>query len=104
VAGLAGGVAFALGTFVTFAQLGGSRRGEEGLLFDPDTLSEKVIGVWKQIEPLPRATRAVRGQSAISGASRLSGSANPPYARSVCGYVPENRASSTSRPKVGNTL
>jgi hypothetical protein len=53
-AGLAGGVAFALGTFVTFAQLGGSRRGEEGLLFNPDTQSAKVIAVWKQIEPLPR--------------------------------------------------
>jgi hypothetical protein len=37
VAGLAGGVAFVLGTFVTFAQLSGSRRGDEGLLFDPDT-------------------------------------------------------------------
>ena len=35
VAGLAGGVAFVLGTFVTFAQLSGSRRGDEGLLFDP---------------------------------------------------------------------
>jgi hypothetical protein len=53
-AGLAGGVAFALGTFLTFAQLGGSRRGEEGLLFDPDTQSQKVIAVWKQLEPLPR--------------------------------------------------
>lgn len=54
VAGIAGGAAFALGTFVTFAQLGGSRRGEEGLLFDPDTQSHKVIAVWKEIEPLPR--------------------------------------------------
>jgi hypothetical protein len=54
VAGLAGGVAFVLGTFVTFAQLAGSRRGEEGLLFDPDTQHEKVIAVWKQLEPLPR--------------------------------------------------
>jgi hypothetical protein len=53
-AGLAGGVAFVLGTFVTFAQLSGSRRGEEGLLFDPDTQSAKVIAVWKQLEPLPR--------------------------------------------------
>jgi hypothetical protein len=54
VAGLAGGLAFALGTVLTFAQLGGSRRGEQGLLFDPDTQSAKVIAVWKQIEPLPR--------------------------------------------------
>lgn len=54
VAGLAGGVAFALGTFLTFAQLGGSRRGEQGLLFDPDTQHPKVIAVWKEIEPLPR--------------------------------------------------
>ncbi len=53
-AGLAGGAAFVLGTFVTFAQLGGARRGEEGLLFDPDTQHAKVIAVWKQIEPLPR--------------------------------------------------
>jgi hypothetical protein len=53
-AGLAGGVAFVLGTFLTFAQLSGSRRGEEGLLFDPDTQHEKVIAVWKQLEPLPR--------------------------------------------------
>jgi hypothetical protein len=54
LAGLAGGVAFVLGTVVTFAQLAGSRRGEEGLLFDPDTQSAKVIAVWKQLEPLPR--------------------------------------------------
>jgi hypothetical protein len=40
-AGLAGGVAFAVGTFVTFAQLSGSRPGEKGLLFDPDTQSER---------------------------------------------------------------
>jgi hypothetical protein len=54
VAGLAGGVAFVLGTFLTFAQLSGSRRGAEGVLFDPDTQSQKVIAVWKQLEPLPR--------------------------------------------------
>ena len=54
VAGIAGGAAAVLGTFVTFAQLSGSRRGEEGLLFDPDTQHEKVIAVWKEIEPLPR--------------------------------------------------
>lgn len=53
-AGLAGGVAFVLGTFLTFAQLAGSRRGEKGLLFDPDTQHHKVIAVWKQLEPLPR--------------------------------------------------
>jgi hypothetical protein len=54
VAGLAGGVAFVLGTFLTFAQFSGSRRGAEGVLFDPDTQSQKVIAVWKQLEPLPR--------------------------------------------------
>lgn len=54
VAGLAGGVAFALGTFVTFRQFGGSRRGAEGVLFDPDTQHPKVIEVWKEMEPLPR--------------------------------------------------
>jgi hypothetical protein len=54
VAGLAGGVAFALGTFVTFRQLGGSRQGAEGLLFDPAIQHPKVIEVWKEMEPLPR--------------------------------------------------
>jgi hypothetical protein len=54
MAGLAGGVAFVLGTFITFAQFSGSRRGAEGVLFDPDTQSQKVIAVWKQLEPLPR--------------------------------------------------
>jgi hypothetical protein len=54
LAGLADGVAFVLGTVITFAQLAGSRRGQQGLLFDPDTQSEKVIAVWKQLEPLPR--------------------------------------------------
>jgi hypothetical protein len=54
VAGIAGGVAFVLGTFLTFAQFSGSQRGDEGLLFDPDTQHPKVIAVWKQIEPLPR--------------------------------------------------
>lgn len=54
VAGLAGGLAFVAGTFVTFALFGGSREGDTGLLFDPDTQHEKVIAVWKEIEPLPR--------------------------------------------------
>jgi hypothetical protein len=54
VAGLAGGLAFLLGTFLTFALLGGSREGETGILFDPDTQHPKVIAAWKQIEPLPR--------------------------------------------------
>jgi hypothetical protein len=55
IAGLAGGLAFVLGTFVTFAQFSGSRRGQEGLLFDPAVQHPKVIAVWKEIEPLPRA-------------------------------------------------
>jgi hypothetical protein len=54
LAGLAGGLAFVLGTSLTFALLGGSRRGQTGLLFDPATQSPKVIAVWKEIEPLPR--------------------------------------------------
>jgi hypothetical protein len=54
VAGLAGGLAFLVGTFLTFALLGGSRKGETGVLFDPDTQHPKVIAAWKQIEPLPR--------------------------------------------------
>jgi hypothetical protein len=54
LAGLTGGLAFLLGTFLTFAQLGGSREGDTGLLFDPDTQHAKVITVWKELEPLPR--------------------------------------------------
>jgi hypothetical protein len=53
-AGLAGGAAFVLGTFLTFALLGGSGEGETGVLFDPDTQHPKVIAAWKEIEPLPR--------------------------------------------------
>jgi hypothetical protein len=54
IAGLAGGAAFLLGTFLTFALLGGSGQGETGVLFDPDTQHPKVIAAWKEIEPLPR--------------------------------------------------
>lgn len=54
VAGLAGGVAFILGNVLTFGLLGGARRGQQGLLFDPDTQSPKVITVWKVLRPLPR--------------------------------------------------
>jgi hypothetical protein len=53
-AGLTGGLAFVLGTFLTFAQFSGSRQGDTGLLFSPDTQHAKVIAVWKEIEPLPR--------------------------------------------------
>ncbi|GAB3838008.1 hypothetical protein ACFPIJ_16045 [Dactylosporangium cerinum] len=53
-AGGAGGLAFVLGTFLTFGFLGGSQAGREGLLFDPDTQHPKVIAVWKSLEPLPR--------------------------------------------------
>jgi hypothetical protein len=54
VAGLGGGLGFVLGSFLTFALLSGSRRGQSGLLFDPDTQHPKVIAAWKEIEPLPR--------------------------------------------------
>jgi hypothetical protein len=54
VAGFMGGLAFVLGTFLTFAQFSGSRRGQEGLLFNPATQHPKVIAAWKDIEPLPR--------------------------------------------------
>jgi hypothetical protein len=54
LAGLAGGLAFVLGTFLTFARFSGSRRGQEGVLFDPDVQHPKVIAAWKEIEPLPR--------------------------------------------------
>jgi hypothetical protein len=53
-AGLTGGLAFVLGTSLTFALLSGSRRGQTGLLFDPSTQSPKLIAVWKEMEPLPR--------------------------------------------------
>jgi hypothetical protein len=53
-AGLTGGLAFVLGTFLTFAQFSGSRRGQDGVLFDPEVQHPKVIAVWKEIEPLPR--------------------------------------------------
>ncbi len=53
-AGLAGGLAFIVGTFLTFAQFSGSKRGQEGLLFNPATQHPRVIAVWKDIEPLPR--------------------------------------------------
>ena len=55
-AGGAGGLAFVLGTFLTFGLFGGSRSGHQGLLFDPDTQHPKVITVWKVLEPLPRIT------------------------------------------------
>ncbi len=54
LAGVGGGVAFIAGTAVTFRLFGGSSRGSEGVLFDPDTQHPKVIAVWKEIEPLPR--------------------------------------------------
>lgn len=54
IAGLAGGLAFSLGTFVTFRLFGGSQKDATGLLFDPDTQHPKVITVWKELEPLPR--------------------------------------------------
>ena len=55
-AGGAGGLAFVLGTLLTFGLLGGSRGGHQGLLFDPGTQHPKVITVWKVLEPLPRIT------------------------------------------------
>ena len=53
-AGFAGGLAFIMGTFLTFAQFGGSGRCQTGVLFNPATQHPKVIAVWKEIEPLPR--------------------------------------------------
>ncbi|MFI5909375.1 hypothetical protein [Dactylosporangium sp. NPDC051541] len=54
IAGVAGGLAFIVSNVLTFGVLGGSRRGQQGLLFDPDTQHPKVITVWKTLEPLPR--------------------------------------------------
>jgi hypothetical protein len=47
VAGLAGGLAFWLATFVTFVLVG------SGPLFDPARQSPKFIRVWTELEPLP---------------------------------------------------
>jgi hypothetical protein len=54
LAGAAAGLAFVIGTFLTFGQFSGSRRGQQGLLFDPATQHPKVLAVWKELEPLPR--------------------------------------------------
>jgi hypothetical protein len=54
IGGLAGFLGFVTGLYFTFAQFGGSRRGQTGLLFNPETQSHKLIAVWKEIEPLPR--------------------------------------------------
>jgi hypothetical protein len=51
--GAAAGVALCLVNFLTFGLLGGSHRGQTGLLFNPATQSPKVIAVYKTIEPLP---------------------------------------------------
>jgi hypothetical protein len=53
LAGVAGGVSFGFTNFLTFGLFGGARRGQTGLLFDPDTQAAKVIAVWKEITPLP---------------------------------------------------
>ena len=53
LAGLAGGLVFAVVNFLTFGLLSGSRVGQTGLLFNPSTQSAKVIAVWKEIQPLP---------------------------------------------------
>jgi hypothetical protein len=54
IGGIAGFLGFVTGLYFTFAQFGGSRRGQTGLLFNPETQSHKLIAVWKEIEPLPR--------------------------------------------------
>jgi hypothetical protein len=51
--GLGAFVAFVVALSLTFALFGGSRRGQTGLLFDPETQRAKLIAVWKEIEPLP---------------------------------------------------
>lgn len=53
IAGMLGGLAFAVVNFVTFGLFSGSRAGQTGLLFDPSSQSAKVIAVWKEIQPLP---------------------------------------------------
>lgn len=85
VAGLIGGFAFVLGTFLTFAQLSGSRRGHTGLLFDPATQHPKVIAVWKDIEPLPRV---IESPPVILGGMLLFGLAYAFVYRSVAAGWP----------------
>jgi hypothetical protein len=90
VAGLAGGLAFVLGVFLTFAQLGGSGRGETGLLFDPATQSPKVIAVWKELAPLPRTLET---PAVIAGGLVLFGLAYALVYRSVAPSWPRGVAS-----------
>jgi hypothetical protein len=52
VAGIAGGIAFCVGTFVTFFLIG-SGPDQSGPLSDPSRQSAKVIAVFTTIEPLP---------------------------------------------------
>src|SRR5262245_36171308 len=53
VAGIAGGVVFCLGTFVTFVLVGSGLDQRSGPLMDPSKQSAKVIAVFTQLEPLP---------------------------------------------------
>lgn len=53
VAGLLGGLAFWVVTFLTFVLLGSGLDQASGPLVDPALQSPKLLAVWTEIEPLP---------------------------------------------------
>jgi hypothetical protein len=52
IAGIAGGIAMNLAMLLTFRLIGFGWKGG-GILLNPSHQSQKLIAVWKQIEPLP---------------------------------------------------
>jgi hypothetical protein len=52
-AGLVGGLAFSIVTFLTFVLVGSGLDQASGPLVDPQVQSPKLIAVWTQLEPLP---------------------------------------------------
>lgn len=53
VAGLLGGLAFWVVTFLTFVLLGSGLDEASGPLVDPALQSSKLLAVWTELEPLP---------------------------------------------------
>src|SRR5689334_3207731 len=57
LAGLAGGIAFSAGNFLTFGLIGSGLDHKSGILFSSSNQSPKLIAVWTQFEPLPLIIR-----------------------------------------------
>ncbi len=53
IAGLLGGIAFWVVTFLTFVLLGSGLDQASGPLVDPELQSPKLLAVWTELEPLP---------------------------------------------------